>query len=135
MSQFFQTRQPRRAPRVSLQGRVSATIRLENGRSLAAKMHQLSATGGLLELATYIEERTWVALTFQLGSRPVRSTAEMMFPMRGASGCLQPFRFVRLPFDQRLILEEEIAELLKVAGTNSRHGNGFRPPRFYLESF
>jgi len=137
MSQFSQSsRPPRRAPRVSLRGTISATIRLENGRQLTCKLHQLSITGGLLELAMYLEERSWVRLTVQVGSSLVHPIAEMMFPMQSTFGYLQPFRFTGLTPEERQILDGEIQELLKqTAAAKAGHSLGFRPPRFYLESF
>jgi hypothetical protein len=136
MTYFSQIRPQRRAPRVNLRGQLSATIQLENGRQFTARLHQLSTTGGLLEVSTYLEERSWIGLTVPLGSGAVYPTAEMMFPMRGGSGYLQPFRIVRLRPEERQRLEKEITELLQQALAPPRlgHGPGFRPPRFYLES-
>ena len=112
-------------------------IRLENGRRISAKLHQLSITGGLLELATCLEERTRVRMTIYLDSSFVHPAAEMMFPMRAALGYLQPFRMTDLRADDRQILEKEIATLLKqtTAAATAAHSSGFRPPRYYLESF
>ena len=136
MTQFSQARPPRRAPRVSLRGTICATIQLENGRQLSAKLHQLSITGGLLELPSYVEERAWVGLTIPVGFNVVHLTAEMMFPMRAATGYLQPFRITGIRPDARQKLEQEINELLKqsIARSNTGHGSGFRPPHYYLES-
>src|ERR1051325_2807287 len=78
-----------RAPRAPLRGTVSATIHLENQRVLIAKLHQLSMTGGLLEVATYIDERSRIALAFQLGTGPLLAKAELLFPMRGGMGYLR----------------------------------------------
>ena len=155
MSQFSQMRPIRRAPRVSLRGAL-ATIQLENGRQLAAKLHQLSLTGGLLEVSAYLEERVWVGLTVQLGASVVYPTVEMMFPMRGGVGYLQPFRITRMRAEERQLLEREITNLRKQAmagqsipgrpaGLGSANsisaspisaspGSG-HPPRVYLESF
>jgi hypothetical protein len=132
-----QIRYPQRAPRVSLQGTVSALLELENNRRIPVKLHQLSITGGLLELANYLEERTRVTLTVQIGPGTVRPKGEMLFPMRGTHGYLQPFRFTDLLADERQILEREIAELLKQTITPAKtgHASGFRPPHFFLESF
>ena len=132
-----QMRSTRRAPRIALRGTISATIQLENGRKLSARLHQLSVTGGLFELPTYIEERARVGLTLAIGSSVVCPKAEMLFPMWGANGYLQPFRFTRLWADERRLLEMEITELLKqtLARSTGVHGLGFRPPRFNLESF
>ncbi len=130
-------RSRKRAPRIGLRGSLSLTIRLENGRQIPARVHQLSVTGGLLELANYLEERTRVGLTLTLGSGTVNPKAEMLFPMLGAQGYLQPFRFTGLWAEERLMLEAEIAELLRqsVARSTPKQGLGPRPRPFYLDSF
>jgi hypothetical protein len=126
-----------RAPRVNLRETISVVIELENNRRVPSKLHRISITGGLLELAMYLDERARVRLTLPIGSTIVRPKAEMLFPMRGAQGYLQPFRFTGLWAEERQIMETEIKELLKhtMASANGDHGSGFRPPRFYLESF
>lgn len=136
MSQFSPTR-PTRAPRVNLRGTVSVLMQMENLRRIPCKLHQLSITGGLLELAMYVDERAKVSLTIPIGSGTLRPKAEMLFPMRAARGYLQPFRFISLWSEEREILEKEISTLLKksMAPVTGSHGPGFRPPRFYLESF
>jgi hypothetical protein len=136
MSQLSQTR-PTRAPRVNLRGTVSVLVQLENLRRMPAKLHQLSITGGMLELAMYLDERAKVGLTIPVGSNTVRPKAEMLFPMRAAQSYLQPFRFTSLWSGEREILETEITALLdqSVAPAPGSHGPGVRPPRFYLESF
>jgi hypothetical protein len=136
MSQFSQSRQIRRAPRVNLRGAVSVTIQLENGRQLPARLHQLSITGGLLELATCLEERIWVGLTIHLGSGVVYPRVEMMFPMRSALGYLQPFRITRIRDQELYLLDKEVTALRKqaLAPANPGHVPGFRPPHYYLES-
>jgi hypothetical protein len=137
MSQFSQSHPQRRAPRANLRETIPVTIQLENGRQLSAKLHQLSITGGLIEVATCLEERIWVELTLPLGFSIVHLTAEMMFPMRGANGYMQPFRITRIETEDLHKLDKEVAELLKqnVAPATRGHGAGFRPPHFYLESF
>jgi hypothetical protein len=67
----------------------------------------------------------------------VRPKAEMLFPMWGPRGYLQPFRFTVLWAEQRQILEMEITQLLKQTVTRSIVGRGpsLMAPRFYLESF
>lgn len=138
-----------RAPRVPLRGSVSATIHLENQRVLIAKLHQVSMTGGLLEVATYIDERSKIALAFQLSAAPLLAKAEMLFPMRGGMGYLQPFRFTAFGAGVRQSLEMEIAALLKQthpavqppeparpeAPAKAGHGTGLRLPRFFLDTF
>lgn len=136
MSPAFQPRL-QRAPRVNLRGTISVLVQLENLRRIPSKLHQLSITGGLLEVASCLDERAKVGLTISLGSNTLHPKAEMLFPMRGAHSYLQPFRFTSLWGEERQILETEITELLKqtMAPAPTSHGPGFRPPRFYLESF
>ena len=114
---------------------ISAVIRLENGRQLSCKLEQLSITGGLLDLAAYLEERAWVNITIYLTSGPLRATAEMMFPMRGGTGYLQPFRFTRLGSEELHALDREVTELLKHSIGTKAGDSGLRAPRFYLESW
>jgi hypothetical protein len=137
MTDSLQPRPRTRAPRVSLGGSISALVQLENLRRVPGKLHQLSITGGLLELAMYLDERAKVGLTIPVGLSTVRPEAEMLFPMRGAHGYMQPFRFTSISAEERQILEKELTERLKqsMAPDAAGHGSGFRPPRFYLESF
>jgi len=135
MTYFLQRQPPRRAPRARVRGTISAVIRLENGRQLTAKLQQLSITGGLLDLAAYLEERTWVELTIYLSSGPVRATAEMMFPMVGAMAYLQPFRFTNLGAEELHAIDEEVTSLLKQSVNSPTAEPGLRAPRYYLESW
>ncbi len=125
-----------RATRVSMHGRVSVIIQLENGRKISAKLHKLSVTGGLLEIAMYLEERSKVDLSIPLGTTMVRPKAEILFPMCGAHGYMQPFRFTRLWAEERQMLEAEITELLKppMARPSADRGTVTRPGPVYLES-
>lgn len=135
MNYFVQREPKRRAPRARVRGTIAAVIRLENGRQLAAKLQQFSITGGLLDLSTYLEERSWVEVTIFLSSGPVRATAEMMFPMLGAMSYLQPFRFTNLGGDALHAIDEEVTGLLKQSGTSKGIDSGVRAPRYYLESW
>ena len=136
MSQFFQRRPPRRAPRAKVHGAMMAVIRLENGRQLSGKLQQLSITGGLLDISNYVEERSWVDLVIYLNSGAVRATAEMMFPMRGGVGYLQPFRFTGLGTEELHAIDREVTELIKQApATKPVQGPIVRSPRFFLESW
>jgi hypothetical protein len=110
-------------------------IRLENGRQLAAKLQQLSITGGLLDFPSYLEERAWVDLTLYLSSGAVRATAEMMFPMRGGVGYLQPFRFTSLGEEELHAIDREVTGLLKQSGTSKSRELDLRAPRYYLDSW
>jgi hypothetical protein len=136
MSNFPQQRRKLRAPRVTLWGTASATIKLENGRELWAKPLRISITGGLLELGTCLDERVTINLTLYLGTRTVRGKAKTLFPMRATQGYLQPFRFTDLREEEGRALDIEIRELLKQATplAHGRRGLGLRLPRPLLES-
>jgi len=110
-------------------------IRLENGRQFLAKLELLSITGGLVDLANYVEERSWVDLTVYLSSGAVRTTAEMMFPMRGGSGYLQPFRFTSLGSEALHAIDREVSELLKRAVSSKASEPPARAPKYYLDSW
>ena len=129
-------KRPTRATRINLQGKILVSAALENGRQLPAKLHKLSMNGGLLEIATYVEERTKVSLTIAMGGNVVRPMAEMLFPLWSATGYLQPFRFVHMWREERQVLEAEIEEFLRrgVARTTMGKGTGFHAPGFFLES-
>jgi len=135
MTYFFQRQPRRRAPRVSLRESISAVIRLENGRQVRAKLRQLSITGGLLDLAGCLEERAWVDLTIYLSSGPVRTTAEMMFPLRADGIYLQPFRFTSVGAEELHALDREITGLLQQSVGAKTTEPGRRAPRYYLESW
>ena len=135
MSQFVQRQPRRRAPRANVRGSLAAVVRLENGRQLPAKLQTLSITGGLLDLAAYLEERTWVDVTIYLSSGPVRATAEMMFPMLGAVSYLQPFRFTNLGTEELHALDREVNAVLQ-QGLKTKPGDAVaRAPRYYLEQW
>lgn len=126
-----------RAPRVNLQGTIPATVQLENGRNLPAKLYQVSSTGGVLELSNCLDERTHIRLTLPFDSGTVYSKAQVLFPMRGAHGYLQPFRFTDVREQDSQILNREITALLKqsVASPKAGHRLGFRPPPSFMDSF
>jgi len=137
MTHLIQNRQRVRPPRVTLPETVFVTVQLENGRQVTAKLHRVSLTGGLLDLAVYLEERIRVGLTVPIGSGIVHAQAQLLFPMRGMTGYLQPFRFTSMRAEQLHILDREITELLKRAQTAPAGGQGLgiRPPNFLLERF
>lgn len=130
-------RTQRRAPRVSLHGSISATIQLENGRKLSARLHTLSVTGGLLEVTNYLDERTRITVTIPFASGTVRPKAEMLFPMRGGLGFLQPFRITRMSGEELQTLDREISGLLKQSMAPARPGQprDLRHPKFFLDSY
>lgn len=130
------TRTFTRAPRIALRGAIPAAIQLENRRQFTVRLHQLSVTGGLLELATYIDERSHIAIAFAFGSENVHAKAELLFPMRGGLGYMQPFRFTGFGPGVRPTLEVEISNMLRqmMAAARPRLGLGERTPRFSLDS-
>lgn len=111
-----------RAPRVRLAGTVLALVKLENGRQLRAKLHQLSVSGGLANVEKPLDEGIKVEVIFHVGNSTVRSKARMMFPMWATQGCLQPFEFEDLAEDERQQLQTSLQSLL----TNSAAASG--PP-------
>jgi len=128
---------------VPLRGSVSATLLLENRRQLTARLHTLSVTGGLLEVSTYIDERSKTAIGFQIGGGFIQAHAEMLFPMRINNGYMQPFRFASFAAGARLTLEREIDLMLRdtmlphakpAPQLKEGHGTGLRLPRFFLDT-
>jgi hypothetical protein len=118
-----------RAPRVTLPECVFATIHLENKRQIAAKLRRISLTGGLLDLAVFMEERLAVSLTLPIGSGVVDARAELLFPMRALTGYLQPFRFTSITEEQLHMLDREISDLLKQTQSSAaRRQLGVTPP-------
>lgn len=101
--------------RVKLRGSVLALMRLPNRREVQGKLHQLSVTGGLLNLETTLDEKLEVELIFHLGETTIREKAQMMFPMWATQGWLQPFRFVDLNEASRGELEKNLLQFVQAA--------------------
>ncbi len=106
--------QPDRPFRVKLRGSVLTIIRLPNQRQLRGKLHQLSITGGLMNVEKPLDEKLKVELIFRLGEATIREKAEMLFPMWATQGWLQPFRFVELPEQSRDALEKNLQSFVQV---------------------
>ncbi len=87
-------------------------VRLENGRQIRARLHQLSFTGGLLHLETPVDEGIKAEVMFHVGGSTIRSKAAMLFPMWATQGCLQPFEFADLGEDDRLKLKADLEKFL-----------------------
>jgi hypothetical protein len=102
-----------RAPRVKLGGTVLFLARLENGRQLRGKLHQLSTTGGLLQLEKPLDEGIKVEVIFHVGNSTVRSQARVLFPMWATQGYLQPFEFDQLNESERSSLQANLQKMLK----------------------
>ncbi len=101
-----------RAPRVKLAGTVLSLVRLENGRQTRGRLHMLSITGGLLNVAAPLDEGIKVELIFHVGESTVRSQARMLFPMWATRGYLQPFEFSDLSEKERSSLGVDLQRLL-----------------------
>jgi hypothetical protein len=102
-----------RGSRVKLRGSVLALVLLENGRQIRARMSQLSVNGGLVSLDAPLDEAIRVTVLFHLGKTSIRCRAQMMFPMWATKGCLQPFRFLELPEEDRNKLNHELEDLVR----------------------
>ena len=106
-----------RSLRVKLGGSILVLVLLENGRQIRARMNQLSVNGGLLSLEHPLDEAIRVTVLFHLGGTTIRCKARMMFPMWATQGCLQPFRFVDLPEQDRESLSKELDILVRAGAT------------------
>ncbi len=85
-----------RAFRVKLRGSVLVLIRLPNRRQMRAALHQLSTSGGLINLEKPLDEKIEVELIFHIDGSTIRARGQMLFPMWATQGWLQPFRFTEL---------------------------------------
>lgn len=101
-----------RAPRVKLAGTILLLIRLENGRQLRGKLHQLSVTGGLAHFEQPLDEGILVEIIFHVGKSTVRAKARTLFPMWATKGHLQPFEFEDLGEEHRQQLQSDLQKLL-----------------------
>jgi hypothetical protein len=99
--------------RVKLRGSVLMLVRLPNRREVRGKLHQLSVTGGLMNLEKPLDEKLVVELIFQLGQNTIREKAQMMFPMWATQGWLQPFRFIDLPEASKNSLEKSLLQFVQ----------------------
>lgn len=112
MSRTSRTERLRRAPRVKLGGTVLALVQLQSGRQIQARLHQLSFTGGLLQLEQPLDEAIKVEVAFHVSNCTVRSKAVMLFPMWATQGCLQPFEFTDLQENDREKLRQDLQQFL-----------------------
>jgi len=109
------SRSLRQAPRVKLAGTVLALVKLESGRQIRGRLHQLSFTGGLLHLETPLDEGIKVEVMFRVAKCTIRNRAVMMFPMWATQGCLQPFAFIDLQDRDREKLQEDLQKFLNAS--------------------
>lgn len=108
-----------RPPRVKLAGSVLVMLRLENGRHIRGKLHQVSITGGLLHMEHPLDEGIKVEVMFHVGSHTVRSKGAMLFPMWATKGCLQPFRFIDFDEEGREQLAATLQTLLDLGAATT----------------
>jgi hypothetical protein len=99
--------------RVKLRGSILALIRLPNRRQVRGKLHQLSSSGGLVNLDKPLDEKLVVEMIFHLGQTTIREKAQMLFPMWATQGWLQPFRFVDLPETSRNSLQNDLTTFMQ----------------------
>jgi hypothetical protein len=84
-------------------------VKLGEGVRAQARLVVVSSTGGLLQLAKAIAGGDFVEVTFQTPDGNVQGMAEMLDPVRSASGSVfQPFRFVALGDDDHQVLDRMI---------------------------
>jgi c-di-GMP-binding flagellar brake protein YcgR len=97
MTYFPQPDPVKRAKRVRLPGSVVFAVHSKGSQPVRAKLHELSATGGLLILSKALEQGDFVEVVFQTSQGKVHGMAEVLSARsKSKSGCLQPFRFVAL---------------------------------------
>lgn len=101
---FPQAHPQRRAPRVQLAPFVSALVHRDNGQQTRGKLHTVSTTGGVLQLANALAQGDFVEIAFQTESGMVQGLAEMLDPRKQTQGVLQPFRFIALGDDDNRVL-------------------------------
>ena len=79
---------------------------------MRAKLHELSATGGLLVLSKPLEQGDFVEVSFQTSHGIVRGMAELLSVRRKSqSGCMQPFRFIALEDEYHTTLRMTLESL------------------------
>lgn len=104
-----------RPVRVKLGGTVLALVRLENGRQVQAKLHQISISGGLLHMEKPLDEGVEIEVIFHLCKTTVRSRARALFPMWATQGYLQPFEFQNLSEKDRNQLQVDVDKMLQAS--------------------
>jgi hypothetical protein len=88
-------------------------MRLPNRCEVRGKLHQISTSGGLLNLERPLDEKLEVELVFHLGEATIREKAEIMFPMWATQGWIQPFRFVDLPEASKRALQTSLLSFVQ----------------------
>jgi hypothetical protein len=102
--------------RFKVRGSILGLLRLPNRRMLRTRLHQISVSGGLLNVDDPLEEKLRLELVFNLQETTIRETVEMMFPMWATQGWLQPFRFIDMPEANKNTLAGNLRALLHSGG-------------------
>ena len=80
---------------------------------MRAKLHEVSATGGLLVLSKALEQGDFVEVAFQTSKGTVHGMAELLAARcESTSGCLQAFRFVALDDEDHTRLRMALESLI-----------------------
>jgi hypothetical protein len=112
MTYFPQPNPANRARRVRLPGSVIVAVHSKGSQPVRAKLHEVSATGGLMIVPKALEEGDFVEVAFQTSHGMVRGMAEVLSARsKSKSGCLQPFRFVALEDDDQTRLRKTLESL------------------------
>jgi hypothetical protein len=124
MTYFPQPNPANPARRVKVGGSVVVAIRSDGAQPVRAKLHDLSATGGLLLLPKPLGEGDFVEVAFQTSKGTVHGMAELLVAKRESnSGCLQPFRFVAMDDENHNRLRMALASLLDQTMVNVASSN------------
>ncbi|HET9409221.1 MAG TPA: hypothetical protein VFO39_18400 [Candidatus Sulfotelmatobacter sp.] len=107
----------RRAFRVKFRGAILVLVQLPNRRQVRGSLHQLSVTGGVVNLDKSLDEKIEVELIFNIDGATIRGKAQMLFPMWATQGWLQPFRFVEFSDASREALEASLKSFVGQART------------------
>jgi hypothetical protein len=98
--------------RVKLRGSVLVLIKLPNKRQLRAALHQLSTSGGVINLEKPLDEKIEVELIFHIDRSTIHGKAQMLFPMWATQGWMQPFRFVEMSDTDRDALKDNLQSFI-----------------------
>jgi hypothetical protein len=119
---------PERAPRVKVSGSILVMLGMANGQHVRGTLHQVSVTGGLIQLSEPLDASAAVEIVFHLGSTTVRAKASMLFPLWATQGCLQPFRFTEMAEEIRQKLDSDVKRLLTGARSENSAAQGTTEP-------
>lgn len=129
MTHYPQPHATHRATRIQLKT-IPALIKLSDGQKANARLQVVSINGGLLQVAKALSEGDFVEVAFQTQSGNVHGMAELLGPLRSASGSVyQPFRFVALGDTDHQTLK------MLVESAGDRSFLGLRSPQWASSKF